>query len=190
MRIKIILKISILVIVLIIVSCGNSRDKIERIYKENPALIMSEDSSYILYSEKGVLKSKIKTTSWNIYKQINDKPAYKEALKGFEVYFYNEQGQIESYVKGMHGKTMNNDNLIEINYNVIMFNMKNNQTLYTEQLFWDRIKKEFYTEKRCKIVTKEGVLFGIGMTAKENLDGGYQLKRVSGEFEVEKKKND
>lgn len=101
--------------------------------------------------------------------------------EGFYVEFYDKDGNLESTLKGNYGKQEPNKNLYTAKGNVVVNNLKKQEKLETEELFWDRNKAKIHTEKFVKITTPEEVLTGTGLTANQDLSR-YSIKKVTGKF--------
>lgn len=101
--------------------------------------------------------------------------------KGFYVEFYDEQGNLESTLRGNYGKQDPRKNLYYARGNVVVNNLKKKEKLETEELYWDRKKAKIYTEKFVKITTPEEILTGKGLTANQDLSR-YSIKKVTGKF--------
>ncbi|MDX5436388.1 MAG: LPS export ABC transporter periplasmic protein LptC [Pontibacter sp.] len=101
--------------------------------------------------------------------------------KGFYIEFYDEQGRLESTLRGNYGKQDPDKNLYYARGNVVVDNLKKKEKLETEELYWNRGKEQIYTDKFVKITTPEEVLTGTGLTAKQDMSR-YSIKKVTGKF--------
>lgn len=101
--------------------------------------------------------------------------------EGFYVEFYDEQGNLESTLRGNYGKQDPRKSLYYARGNVIVDNLKKKEKLETEELYWDRNKAKIYTDKFVKITTPEEILTGKGLTAEQDMSR-YSIKQVTGKF--------
>lgn len=104
--------------------------------------------------------------------------------KGFYVEFYDEQGQLESTMRGNYGKQEPGKSLYVARGNVVVNNIKKREKLETEELFWNRNKAKVYTDKFVIFTTAEQRLTGTGFTANQDLSR-YSIKNVTGVFNFE-----
>ncbi|ARS37087.1 LPS export ABC transporter periplasmic protein LptC [Pontibacter actiniarum] len=101
--------------------------------------------------------------------------------KGFYVEFYDDNGKLESTLRGNYGKQEPNKNMYTARGNVVVNNLKKQEKLETEELFWDRSKAKIFTDKFVRITTPEEVLTGTGLTANQDMSR-YSIKKVTGKF--------
>ncbi|MFD2999799.1 LPS export ABC transporter periplasmic protein LptC [Pontibacter toksunensis] len=106
--------------------------------------------------------------------------------EGLYVEFF-EQGvqgeQVTSTLKANYGKQDRNQNLFEVRGNVIVDNLKKQEKLETEELYWDRRKARIYTDKMVKITSPEEVVIGQGLEADQGFTN-YRIRKVTGQFNL------
>lgn len=180
--------ISIALFAMLILSCKDNNTVSQKVVVQNQdtALFLSDKNAYILYTEQGKKKFSLRSGILNLYSKTENESEYKESLNGFEVIFYEKNGQdTTSFIRGQRARTFNKDTKLEINYNVVVSNFKTKETLYTEQILWDKEKELIWTDKRIKIVSEDGVIFGEGIRANQNFEKGYTIIKPTGDFEVD-----
>ncbi|WP_276498344.1 LPS export ABC transporter periplasmic protein LptC [Pontibacter litorisediminis] len=101
--------------------------------------------------------------------------------EGFYVEFYDKDGKLESTLRGNYGKQDPRKSLYYARGNVVVDNLKKQEKLETEELYWNRGKAQIYTDKFVKITTPEEILTGKGLTAKQDMSR-YAIKQVTGKF--------
>lgn len=101
--------------------------------------------------------------------------------EGFYIEFYDKDGKLESTLKGNYGKQDPKKSLYYARGNVVVDNLKKQEKLETEELYWDRNKAKIYTDKFVKITSPEEILTGKGLTANQDLSR-YSIKKVTGKF--------
>ncbi|MFD1185388.1 LPS export ABC transporter periplasmic protein LptC [Pontibacter rugosus] len=104
--------------------------------------------------------------------------------KGFYVEFFNAQGELESTLRGNYGKQEPGSNLYIARGNVVVNNLKKQEKLETEELYWNRNKAKVYTDKFVIFTTAEQRLTGTGFTANQDLSR-YSITKVTGVFNFE-----
>lgn len=188
------LSISIVLCTVLMLSCKTDQKSIAHLQYMNEAdsaMVMTDKDSHILYTEMGRRKMSLKAGRLTLYKKTDQHEEYKEATEGFLAVFFLENGvDTSSFISGEIAKTFDNENKLEIIHDVVVYNKKNNETLYTEKLFWDRQTELIWSDEKVKIVTPDGILFGEGVEANQNFDEGYTIKRPTGNFEFDEKSLD
>ena len=67
-------------------------------------------------------------------------------------------------------------------------NIKNNERLNTEELFWNPTDEEIYTEKFVRIETEDQILLGQGLTADQDFST-YKIEKLTGELTIDDQDN-
>jgi len=101
---------------------------------------------------------------------IQDQIPYVVFPNKLHVDFYNQAGIIESKLDANYAKYEQNQSKIFLRDSVVLFNVEKGDTLYCNELYWDRNKPgtEFYTEKPVRIRTKTETIDGKGMEASQD----------------------
>ena len=103
--------------------------------------------------------------------------------EGLFVEFYEEGEKVTSTLKANYGKQERNQNLFEVRGNVIVENLRKQEKLETEELYWDRRKSLIYTDKMVKITSPEEVVIGQGLEANQDFSN-YKIRKVTGVFSL------
>ncbi|PRY15041.1 LPS export ABC transporter protein LptC [Pontibacter ummariensis] len=103
--------------------------------------------------------------------------------EGLYVEFFEKPGQVTSTLRANYGKQNRSENLFLARGNVVVKNLVKQETLETEELFWDRSKAEIYTDKFVKITTAEEVLMGKGLRANQDFSW-YKITNPTGTFDL------
>ncbi len=99
---------------------------------------------------------------------VEDTSSYYEFPKTLYAEFYNLQAQKESKLTAMYGKYKDAQSIIYLRDSVKIINMLKGDTIYCEDLYWDRSRTgvEFYTNKKVRIRQRDGqYMNGSGMEA-------------------------
>ncbi len=121
----------------------------------------------IIYSEKA--KVQIKLVSPYLVKTTEEEPVMYFP-EGFTVYFYDSAMHLKSTITADYGISYEKKKLMEARHNVVVENMDKGEKLNTEELFWDRVKQQIYSNKFVKLTTGEQVVTGDGLTSEEPFD--------------------
>lgn len=135
-----------------------------------------------LYSEDAKLKIKIEADEQHVY--ANNDVVYP---KGIQISMYNAQGFKTTDLRADSGRYEYNIQQYVGRGNVVVTNLEQRQTLYTDELFWLQGKKEISTEKPIKILTEKEQLNGVGLVSNETFSQ-YTIKKPTGIFTLERKK--
>lgn len=108
----------------------------------------------------------------------------RELPKGGYVEFYDEMGIISATLKSEYGYYTKEDEEWKIEGNVVLENIQNNESLNTEQLFWNPTKGTVHTEKFVRIERADEILTGTGLTAKQDFSS-YVIKKPEGTFNLD-----
>ncbi|WP_460880264.1 LPS export ABC transporter periplasmic protein LptC [Pontibacter rugosus] len=87
-------------------------------------------------------------------------------------------------MRGNYGKQEPGSNLYIARGNVVVNNLKKQEKLETEELYWNRNKAKVYTDKFVIFTTAEQRLTGTGFTANQDLSR-YSITKVTGVFNFE-----
>ncbi|HOX81419.1 MAG TPA: LPS export ABC transporter periplasmic protein LptC [Chryseolinea sp.] len=138
----------------------------------------------MFYTESDQIK--VKMTAELLYEFQNGD---REFPKGVYMEFYNEFGRLESTLRANHAFYFKKDDQWRGRGDVQVKNIEKVEQLNTEELFWKPSKKDIFTEKFVTIRQQGDVIYGTGLTAKQDLSD-YTIGTVGdtsgvhGEFDV------
>jgi LPS export ABC transporter protein LptC len=151
-----------LFILLLIVSSCNTVEIKEPLEYTGP--LQEAENVELFYSENDRIT--VKMTAELMYQFQNED---REFPKGVYLEFYNEFGRLESTLKADHAFYFKTEDQWRGRGNVEVKNVEKNEQLNTEELFWKPAKKEIFTEKFVTIRQQGDVIYGTGLTAKQDL---------------------
>ena len=131
-------------------------------------------------TKNGVLQMKMESPLMERYD--NDSLSCELFPDGFKVYAYNELGELETQIVSdvaKHTTTKDKDNKVETWEafgNVVITNIKKNERLQTETLYWDREKGSIYTHSLVKMYSPQGFMQGYGMESDEMARNAHILR--------------
>lgn len=142
-------------------SCENDEDAVRKVYSKKTG-VEEAKNVVITYTLGGRTKSILRAP---LMLRVQDTVPYVEFPKTLHSDFYNEAGEIESYLDAMYAKYKENEAVVYIRDSVKVINVLKGDTLYCRELYWDqqRTGQEFYTDKPVRIRTRSQVIDGIGM---------------------------
>jgi LPS export ABC transporter protein LptC len=162
-------------IFLIAVGCNTAEIK-EPLEYTGP--LQEAENVELFYSENDRIK--VKMTAKLMYQFQNED---REFPKGVYLEFYNEFGRLESTLKADHAFYFKKENQWRGRGNVEVKNVEKNEQLNTEELFWKQATKDIFTEKFVTIRQQGDVIYGTGLTAKQDLSD-YTITKPYGDIEV------
>jgi LPS export ABC transporter protein LptC len=151
---------------------------VNQINKKRNLSVEEARSVVINYTLGGRIKTILKAP---LMLRVQDTVVYVEFPKTVRAVFYNEDGVAESKLDAQYGKYKENESIIYLRDSVVVINFAKGDTLYSDELYWDRNRKgaEFYTDKPVRIRTKTQVINGMGMEAPQDFKD-YYIKQVTG----------
>ncbi len=161
---------------MLLLSCKSDLESIKTLDDTESTPGMVAVKSEVIYTENGVPVAKVIAPVTKHF-QFAKEP-YTEFPEGISVYTFTDGKVVESYLTAKYALYYDKKKLWDVRYNVVAMNRKG-EILNTEQLYWDEQKKLIYSEASVKITTAEGVLFGEGFTADEQLED-IEIKNSSG----------
>lgn len=169
--------------VIFIYACRNDIDEIQKLSNQLDLPTQSGKDIEVWYSDSGKLQLKFIAPLMREYTKKENGPYY-EFPAGIKVLFYDYLGKPESQVTADYAIYYEEKKLWEARDSVVALNLKTNEQLETEQLFWDLDKKLVYSIVFTKITNKDGVYYGEnGFEATQDMKK-YKLKGSSGAVNV------
>jgi len=160
-------------------SCGDKIDTVPVLKSGEP--LEKGRNVEMLYSDSAMMKAKLKSPL--VYRYVDSTTRVVFPV-GMHLDFYDEHGNISSWMTSEYAIRYENTKKMEARKNVVVVNTKG-EKLNTEHLVWDQEKKRIYTEAPVKITTRKEVLKGIGLEADENF-AKWRIKNVTGTFDVKR----
>jgi LPS export ABC transporter protein LptC len=175
------MRFPLLIFTILFISC----DKAEVYEKKKPeykGATIEFKGVQTWYSEDAKLKIKIEAAQEQVF--ANNDVFYP---KGVHISMYNADGMKTTDLQADTGRYDYAMQQYKGIGNVIVTNLEQRQTLYTEEIFWFQGRKEISTEKAIKIITEKEQLNGVGLTSNEEFSK-YTIKKPTGIFALEKGK--
>ncbi len=162
---KYIIKAALFISCFFLFSCENDRTVVNQLAKKKENNTEVATDIKMNYTVGGKAKA-ILTAPIMIH--VEDTVSYYEFPKTLYAEFYNIQEQKESKLTALYGKYKDGKDIIYLKDSVKIINMLKGDTIYCEDLYWDRSRTgvEFYTNKKVRIRQKDGQhMNGLGMEA-------------------------
>ncbi|NNC96103.1 MAG: LPS export ABC transporter periplasmic protein LptC [Chitinophagales bacterium] len=167
--------------ILFLYSCDEfSKKEAEKFALQRESDIEHGVNVEMLYTEQG--RPNVKLRAPKAERHL-DKEPYMEFPEGIELFIYDVNRNIESFLKADYGYAKENQQEMIARKNVEVINV-DGDTLRTEELIWDQKKKKIYSETYVEIRTKDEIIYGEGMEADENFTN-YTIKKITGSIQIQ-----
>ena len=146
-------------------SCENSMEKVKQFIDNDTIVGLMAYDVVIERSDSGRLVARLEAP---MMRSIDDPDsAMLEFPKGFTTYMI-ENDSITSMISGDYGVNYERKELVMAKRNVVVKNIKSEEVMETERLFWDQKRKKIYTGCLVKISSPDKLIYGDSMVAKED----------------------
>lgn len=166
-------------LMLLFASCTNSIKEVEEVVNKSEAFVEVGKDVAMIFSETGQVKVKLNAPT--VKRHLAKKP-FTEFPDGLEVHFYNDSLETDTKLTANYGKRNDITEEFEMQGNVVVSNSLG-ERLNTEELNYDRKKKQLSTDKFVKIRTESQIIFGEGMTANEDFTS-WEILNVTDSYYI------
>lgn len=162
----------------IVSSCENDLSKVKVVTAtdETPDRIITD--LHMIETDSGSVRFELIASRVEEYTVNKRKRLFKN---GFVVRFYKSKDVIESELKADYAELREDENIFIARNKVIFTNYIKEQTLKTEELYWDQGLRRIRTDKAYEIIGKDSHVRGYGMDADETFSD-YITHDASGEM--------
>lgn len=171
--------ISIFMVGMLFLSCGNNLEEIKAVTIEQDGPDEISENVTLLFSDFG--KSKLKMVSPLVHRFYLENDQMKlECPIGMEVIFYDTLQQIESVLTANYGLLLSDEQYLRVKDSVVF---KNNQhdTLFTELLDIFFQQDSIFTDKYVKVSGENGVIAGKGLVSNTSFTN-YTLNSITDSY--------
>lgn len=136
------------------------------------------DSMCMYQTENG--KIQMRTVTKEMQRYDNDTLSREYFPEGLRVYAYTDDEVLESTIvsdEASHEKNKKSGEEIWKAFgNVVVKNIVKQQTMETDTIYWDRTKKEIFTDCYVRMYSPDGLMQGYGMRSDERARNSIILK--------------
>ncbi len=161
----------------IVYSCKSKLSVADRLDLAKTPL-QTVDSMYMLQTKNGKIEMRVVTGEMQRFD--NDSVSYEYFPDGLWVYAYTDDEVLESTIvsdEASHEKNKKTDEEIWKAFgNVVVRNIVKQQTMETDTIYWDRSKKEIYTDCYVRMYSPDGLMQGYGMRSDERARNSIIMK--------------
>lgn len=153
---------------LFLFSCENDVNEVDNQFKKKTAVEEAFNVDGYLSGE-GKMKARL-TAPYMLRYQPNapsDSP-YIEFPRTLHVDFFDDSTRVESTLDALYARNNEYEKKVFLRDSVVVINKFRGDTLHTSELWWDQGKETFYTDKPVRIYQRTKVIYGVGMTSKQD----------------------
>jgi len=161
-------------------SCVNDLDTIQKVTFDEKAPDEVTSNLELLYTDSGYAQVKIHATLAESYTEPEKITKLKDGLK---VDFFSNEGKIVSSLTALYGEVNHRTGLMFVRDSVILQNFKKNQSLETEELFYNQSDSSIYTDKNVIVRRNGKVGTGDGIRTTQSFSY-YKVKNPVGEAAI------
>jgi len=134
-----------------------------------------------LISDSGVIKYRIVTERWEV--NTTRQPSRWEFMKGIFFEQFDEQFHVQAYIQADTAWYFDQQRLWKLRGRVNLRNI-NGLIFRSEELYWDGVKHEFYSNVFSKLITPERTIQGTYFRSDEGMNH-YFVSNSKGSFVAE-----
>ena len=168
--------VAIFMVATITISCGNKLENIDsdKITDAPEQVVLNMDAAQ---TENGQVQMRMRAPRMERY-EISEKESFELFPTGFMVLAYNQEGLLETKIESDQAKHSIQDKNEQWSAygNVVIFNYINGQKITTDTLYWDREKKEIYTDCYVTLSSPDGFMQGYGLISDERATNAQLLR--------------
>ncbi len=160
-------------------SCSEKKEHTApAIYDRDSVSLMVSYGVNMLVSDSGVIKYRIVTERWDV--NTVRKPSRWTFIKGLFMEQFDEKFNLQAYIQADTAWYYDQLKLWELRGRVRIRNI-NGMVFNGEELFWDGIDREIYSNKHSRITTPDRTMEGTYFRSNENMTR-YTISNSAGSF--------
>jgi len=168
-----------LMLMLFFASCENDLKEVNRVAGTGgTGSYETSSAGEILYSDSAHLKVRIEYDT--MYRSLDQSDPRDIFPKGVIVSFYDEKEQIANILTAKKAERIPRKNIVIATDSVHLVS-RNGEELLTNELIWDELKKEVYTNKFVKLTRPGEIIYSFGFKANQEFTK-YEIKAISGKL--------
>jgi LPS export ABC transporter protein LptC len=168
----------LIVLILVFAACENTpKDNAAPAVYDGP--IRTLENVEILHSDSAIIKARVKAP---VILMLQNED--REVTKGMFIEFLDPDGTVTATLKSDYAYYFKEEDRWRAEGNVVVDNIANEETLRTEELYWEPKTGDVYTEKFVKIESPGEVITGTGLKAKQDFST-WTLDHPEGVFIIE-----
>ena len=168
-------------------SCSKTKEHTApAINPEDSVSMMTSYGVNTLISDSGVIKYRIVTERWEV--NTIRQPSRWEFMKGIFFEQFDEQFHVQAYIQADTAWYFDQQRLWKLRGRVSLRNI-DGLIFRSEELYWDGVKHEFYSNVFSKLITPERTIQGTYFRSDEGMNH-YFISNSKGSFIAEDMEDD
>jgi len=168
-------------------SCSEAREHTaDAINPKDSVAMMTSYGVNTLISDSGVIKYRIVTEQWDV--NTTRQPSRWEFMKGIFFEQFDEKFQVQSYIQADTAWYFDQQRLWKLRGRVSL-RTTDGLIFTSEELYWDGMTHEFYSNVYSRLVTPERTLHGTYFRSNESMTR-YTVTNSKGSFIAEDMEDD
>ncbi|MFT5581339.1 MAG: LPS export ABC transporter protein LptC [Psychromonas sp.] len=163
-----------------LVSCVNDLEEIKKITYDPKAPNEVTTDLEVFFVDSGYPKVKIFAKLAETYLLPEEVTKFKD---GVRVDFFDEVGVKTSTLTALYGEIQTSKNQMMVRDSVVLYNYEKQQTMFTEELFWNQTDSLIFTDKKVKVISPDGIIYGKGIITHQDFKV-YEFKNPTGTFNL------
>lgn len=143
----------------IFVSCENDLEKVKKITTSSTTPDETSEALHIIYTDSGWAQLEIYAGIAETYAAPTKITKFKDGLK---VNFFDDDGALATRLTSLYGEIDEKSGDITVRDSVRLLNVREQKTLETEVLYWDKKGDSIFTDKAVVITSPDMVVSGVG----------------------------
>ena len=149
------------------ISCSEDFKKVVALEYEGRFLDESATDIEIVMSEEGRINFILSTPILNKYYTDIENPFF-DCPKGVTIISFDGFGEKQSILTADYAISMDREELMEARHNVVIIDLKKNETIETEKIVWDKQNQRIYSDVEIRQIKADGTVnVGDGLDADE-----------------------
>ena len=152
---------------LLLSSCENDIQNIKKVTATDETPDQITNGLHSFYSDSGIVVYELIAKRMELFEKPESKTLFKN---GLEVNYFSKKGEVISTITCDYAEIIQAKNLVVCRNNVTFTNHEKEQTLKTEELFWDQNLKKVRTTKNFYLESPTMSAKGVGLNTDETFN--------------------
>ncbi len=143
----------------IFVSCENDLEKVKKITTSSTTPDETSEELHVIYTDSGWAQLEIYAGIAETYAAPKKVTKFKDGLK---VNFFDDDGTLATRLTSLYGEIDEESGNITVRDSVRLLNLREQKTLESEVLYWNKKGDSIFTDKAVVITSPDMVVSGVG----------------------------
>jgi LPS export ABC transporter protein LptC len=163
-------------------SCVNDLDAVRKITTNVNSPNETTTDLELIYTDGGFAKVQVFAKTAETFSKPESVTKFRNGVK---VKFFDENGKITSILTSKYGEINETKMMMLVTDSVVLYNPLKQQSLETEELYWNQKDSVIYSEKTVIVRSLGGVFLGDGIRTNQDFSS-YVFIKPRGKVNVKK----